>query len=100
MASETQPNTRPVLGATRARQGRSGRHVVWVLLFGTLLTVLGFAAALLWNSDEVGNAPVNDGKDNSAAAAFNAPPPQPVMPQNRLAPQDNLPPPQSGAAPQ
>jgi hypothetical protein len=88
MASETQPNPRPVLGATRARQGRSGRHVLWVLLFGTLLTVLGFIAALAWNGDEVGNATVNDGKDNAAAAAFNAPPPQPINPQSGQQPQD------------
>jgi hypothetical protein len=81
MASETQSPRRPALGATRARQGRSGRHVLWVLLFGTLLTVLGFIAALAWNADEVGNATVNDGKDNPAAVAFDAPPPQPATPQ-------------------
>ena len=30
----------PVLNATRARQGRWGRHVFWVLVFGTLTLVL------------------------------------------------------------
>ena len=76
MASETQSNPRPVLGATRARQGRSGRHIVWVLVFGTLLTVLAFIVALAWNSDDVN---VNDGKDNAAATAFDAPPSQPIQ---------------------
>ena len=37
---------RPVLNATRARQGRWGRHVFWVLVFGTLLAALGLFARL------------------------------------------------------
>jgi hypothetical protein len=35
------------MGATRARQGRSGRHMLWVLVFGLGLVILGLAAAYL-----------------------------------------------------
>ena len=40
----------PVVNATRARQGRWGRHVFWVLVFGTLLAGLGMFAAWTWQS--------------------------------------------------
>jgi hypothetical protein len=38
----------PVLNATRARQGRWGRPVFWVLVFGTILAALAMAAAWVW----------------------------------------------------
>ena len=40
----------PVMNATRARQGRWGRHVFWVLVFGTMLAALGMFAAWTWKS--------------------------------------------------
>jgi len=39
----------PVVNATRARQGRWGQHVFWVLVFGTLLAALGLFAAWTWS---------------------------------------------------
>jgi hypothetical protein len=80
MAPSTRSTTRPVVGAARARQGRSGRHVLWVLVFGVLLTVLGFTAAYLWKADDLGSANINNPRSN-AAAVFNAPESGAINPQ-------------------
>jgi hypothetical protein len=40
----------PALNATRARQGRWGRHILWVLVFGTLLAALAMFAAWTWRA--------------------------------------------------
>ena len=45
---------RPAVNATRARQGRWGRQVFWVLVFGTLLAALGMFAAWTWKSADEG----------------------------------------------
>ena len=45
MTFGSRETTRPVLSATRARRGRQGGNVVWVLLFGGLLTALGLVFA-------------------------------------------------------
>jgi hypothetical protein len=45
--------SRPTLGATRARQGRFGRHMLWVLLFGTLLAAVGMFAAWTWKAPDL-----------------------------------------------
>ena len=81
MAPTTRSTTRPVMGATRARQGRSGRHVLWVLIFGTALVILGFAAAFLWKSDDLSSANTNNGPANAAATGWAAPEPAAVNPQ-------------------
>ncbi|MCR5873540.1 hypothetical protein LRS10_04680 [Phenylobacterium sp. J426] len=77
MASSTRDTSRPVVGATRARQGRSGRHVLLVLGFGLLLVILGFTIAYLSNSDEMGRTAANNGPSDRAAV-FNAPEPAPI----------------------
>ncbi|MFN3583994.1 hypothetical protein [Phenylobacterium sp.] len=78
MASSTRETTRPILGATRARQGRFGRHVFWVLLFGTLLAALGLFAAWTWRSGDLASTNSNNGP-SSAAEAFRAPEPAPIQ---------------------
>jgi len=40
------------MNVTRARQGRWGRHVFWVLVFGTVLAALGMFLAWTWKSTE------------------------------------------------
>ena len=42
----------PHVNATRARQGRWGRHVFWVLVFGTVLAALGMLLAWVWRAEE------------------------------------------------
>lgn len=59
---------RPVMNATRARQGRWGRHVFWVLVFGTLLAALGMFAAWTWKSADEG--PPAPGRRPSTAEAM------------------------------
>ena len=82
MASIPRSAARPATGATRARQGQSGRHVLWVLIFGTALVVLGFAAAYLWSADDLASANANNGPARPAeASGWNAPEPAPQIPQ-------------------
>lgn len=45
--------SRPLLNATRARRGRYGRRVVWVLALGTLLAALGLFAAWTWKAADL-----------------------------------------------
>jgi hypothetical protein len=81
MALSTRTSSRPVMGATRARQGRAGRHVFWVLLFGTLLAALGLFAAWTWRAGDLASANVDNGGAKPAAQMFKAPEPAPVIPQ-------------------
>lgn len=68
--------SRPVLNATRARSGRYGRHMLWVLLFGTLLAALGLFAAWTWKAPDLSAANTNNPRVSTAGSpAFNAPAP-------------------------
>jgi hypothetical protein len=69
---------RQVLGATRARQGRFGRHVVWVLLFGTLLAALALFGAWTWKSGDLANSTNNNGPGAGVSSAYTSPEPAPV----------------------
>ena len=55
-------SSRPVLNATRARSGRYGRHMLWVLLFGTLLAAAGLFAAWTWKAPDLAAANTDNGK--------------------------------------
>jgi hypothetical protein len=92
MALSTRTSSRPVMGATRARQGRAGRHIFWVLLFSTLLAALGIFAAWTWKSGDLASANADNGRAKPAARLFNSPEPAPVVPQpyqNGTAPESN-----------
>ena len=52
---------RQVLSTTRARQGLTGRHVFWVLVFGTLLAALGMFAAWTWDAPGLASTNSNNG---------------------------------------
>jgi hypothetical protein len=71
---------RPVLNATRARQGRYGRHMVWVLVFSTLLAGIGLLLAWTWKAPSFAHANSNK-SPSKAAAVFHAPEPAPIVPQ-------------------
>ena len=77
-------SSRPVLNATRARQGRWGKHMIWVLLFGTLLAAVALFGAWTWKAPDLAKANVNDGKGatNATGVPFNAPEPGVKVPQN------------------
>ena len=82
MTYSSRPTTEhPVVNATRARQGRWGRHMVWVLVAGTLLAVIGLFAAWTWKSSDL-IAAQHAGKTTPATArAFDAPAPADVTEQ-------------------
>ncbi|MDB5445022.1 MAG: hypothetical protein JWQ97_339 [Phenylobacterium sp.] len=94
MAPSTRSPTRPTIGVTRARQGRLGRNILWVLLVALVLVVLGFFAAWTWKSRDLASVEPNNGTERVDARAFNAPPPTPASRQNYqvggpLAPQNH-----------
>lgn len=95
MALSTRENPRPAVGATRARQGRLGRHVFWVLLFGTLLAALALFAAWTWRSGDLASTEPDNARQAADAAVFNAPEPAPINPtpdQKRAIPGNPSPP--------
>lgn len=89
MADSSRPtDTRPVVNATDARQGRYGRHMIWVLIGGLVLVVVAFA--VIWGMKAPGfaNANANNGPANvnspagpDPAQAFHAPEPAAQNPQ-------------------
>jgi hypothetical protein len=73
---------RPKLNATRARQGRWGRHVFWVLVFGTLLAALGLFAAWTWRAPDLAATEPTTFEAQQKAQTSQAPEPPPPNPQN------------------
>ena len=70
-----------VMNATRARQGRWGRHVFWVLVFGTMLAALGMFAAWTWKST-TDPVPVGQGMERvDGRQTTDTPAPPQVTPQ-------------------
>jgi hypothetical protein len=67
----------PKLNATRARQGRWGRHVFWVLVFGTLLAALGMFAAWTWRDASEG--PPGPGMERVDGRLSDVPAPPPTQ---------------------
>jgi hypothetical protein len=68
----------PTMNATRARQGRWGRHVFWVLVFSTVLTILGFVLAWSWRDAEHPGQP-GSGQETISGKAYDTPaPPTPA----------------------
>jgi hypothetical protein len=70
----------PVLSATRARQGRFGRQMVWVLAVSTLLAAIGLLLAWTWKAPSLASTNAGSGHVN-AGKTFNAPEPAAVIPQ-------------------
>jgi hypothetical protein len=73
---------RPTVGATRARQGRLGRNIFWVLVFGIVLTVLGFAATWAWKAGDLASTQPNNASAKADASGFQAPQPAGAARQN------------------
>jgi len=81
MALSTRSSSQPAVGATRARQGRLGRPVLWVLLFSLLLVVIGFFAAWTWKAGDLSSVD-HAAQAGAAARSFNAPQPAGASRQN------------------
>jgi hypothetical protein len=73
---------RQTVDATRARQGRTGRNILWVLVFGIALTVLGFAATWAWKAGDFGSADAKNHAQAANGATFTAPRPDAASRQN------------------
>ena len=87
MADTSRSNDRahPVLNATRARQGRYGRHMFWVLVAGTALAAIGLFLAWTFKAPALSAAEANRTHAQAAGAkSFSAPQSAPVTgpPQN------------------
>jgi hypothetical protein len=81
MADSSRPDDtgHPVVAATRARQGRYGKPVFWVLVASTLLAAIGLLLAWTWKAPSLArdDAKIAAGHARSAPA-FNAPAPAPA----------------------
>jgi hypothetical protein len=64
--ADTQPG--PVLNETRARQGRRGRHVFWVLVISTVLAALALFGAWAFRSGDLASVESNVGANTPAEA--------------------------------
>jgi hypothetical protein len=73
---------RPTVGATRVRQGRMGRNIFWVLVFGVALTILGFAATWAWKAGDLASTQPTSTAQSANAASYNAPRPDAASRQN------------------
>jgi len=63
------PETRgPRLNATRARQGRWGRHIFWVLVISTVLAALALFGAWSFRAQDLASVEVNNGAKTPAEA--------------------------------
>lgn len=94
MAHSTRSASHQTIGVTRARQGRLGRNVLWVLLIALLLVVLGFLATYVWKAGDLASTQPSTAQRQANAAHFNAPPPKAAVRQNYqqgapYAPQNN-----------
>lgn len=62
------PTPGPRLNATRARQGRWGRHVFWVLVVSTVLAALALFGAWSYRANDLASIEVNNGAKTPAEA--------------------------------
>lgn len=61
--------------ATRARQGRLGRDVFWVLLISTLLALGALLAAWAWHAESLSATEPAPAQEAAAARTFDVPAP-------------------------
>ncbi len=70
MAVLSRNSDHTVLNATRARQGRFGRHVFWVLLVSTALAAMALFGAWTWQADNLASTEANNARQPADAQAF------------------------------
>ncbi len=81
MTDTSRHEEQPHLHATPARQGRMGRSVFWVLVFGTLLAALGLLVAWTWKAPALTQAEHQRSTLQAAGSrAFDAPNPPAAQP--------------------
>ena len=65
---------RPRLAATGARQGRWGRHVLWVLIVSVMLSAAALVAVWLWLSGDLARTEHRSVPTAREAAGFHTTP--------------------------
>ena len=68
------PDGRVRVPATRARQGRWGRHVLWVLIVSVMLSAVALVAVWLWLSGDLAGTEHRSTPTAHQAAAFHTTP--------------------------
>ena len=63
--------SRPGLNATRARQGRIGVHMFWVLAVSTALAALAVFGAWSWRADDLARGRPSNASTVRTAQSFN-----------------------------
>ncbi len=69
MAVQNTTEDHPVVAATRARQGRWGKHVLWVLIVSTVLAAVVLMATWGANSNKLSSVQENVRANTPAEAA-------------------------------
>jgi hypothetical protein len=62
----------PEVNVTRARQGRRGVHMFWVLVISTLLTAAVFAVIWMVSANRLGQVNGQAGADQPSARSFDS----------------------------
>lgn len=78
--------SRTGLGATRARQGRLGVHMFWVLVVSTALAALALFGAWSWRSDDLASTAPHNARQQADAQAFDMGEPAPAAQQTSPTP--------------
>lgn len=68
MPVDTHPDA-PRINATRARQGRRGQHIFWILIVSTVLAAVALFAAWGFQSDDLAAVEHNNGAKTPAEAS-------------------------------
>ena len=68
----------PVLNATRARQGRYGKHVFWMLIISTVLAAIALFGAWSMRSGDLAGVEHNNGAKTTQEAERYSTPQTPV----------------------
>jgi hypothetical protein len=74
----TPDDTAPRVSATRARQGRWGKHIFWILIVSTVLASLALFGAWSYRADDLARVEVNNGAETPAEAQRYDTEPSPV----------------------
>ncbi len=88
MADVQQPqgDQGPVLSTTQARQGRRGRHVLWILIISMAVLAVGYAVMVVGvqgtHLSNPGGQTTVDQKTLQQSGGFQAPPSQPRQTEN------------------
>ena len=85
MATSTEQTPAPQISEIRAKQGRWGKPIVWVLAISTILAAVGLFAAWGLKSDDMAATEPLSRADAVDARKFDAPEPAAVIPQPETA---------------